>query len=637
MIPRKRFPWGRAMTAVLWLLPAPAILAQPDFRFTPLPLPEPLASYRATAGDNHGPGGVFTDLDRDGYADLVLVTGPEKPTFIYRNVPAAEPGRRTFALAWLLPARPYGSAGAVAGDYDNDGDLDLFLLNHPFHNLLPSHESFTRLDFAPDELWKNLWAETGVLAFENVTAATDPTPEVDDGQHGLAWSEHEGQRLDNSLTAAWSDVDRDGDLDLFVGHHDGTAPGPHENPVAGQRDTLYRNNGDGTFTDVTMAAGVPGFEAADGSYCGPGQCFSSTNAAAFADFDGDGWPDLLVTNKANNPGFDADMLYVNRGVDPSGIWLGFECRTWQTTPPFARASDNAMGVDVADFDNDGDADVYITDVDCKPVGGCDDRPPNDLFKNLLVETGRLDFAEASDDVKAAFSWGAQWLDADLDGWLDLHVATAGFRRDFLYMQEDGRFIDRAAILGVDQRTRGKSDFATDFDRDGDVDLLVLNTSDPETPPYSPPPGSEPLALYENRVPAGSPGHHYLVLELEGDPTLPPAPFLSSRDAIGARVRVTAEIGGPGTALVTQTREVVSGCGNAASTSGMALEFGLGHATYATVEIRWPSGRVTLLGDVAADRYLAVAESAEDGLRPMVTVDRRPLPPVLSGPTLSVPE
>lgn len=545
--------------------------------FEDVTVPSGLAGYGATMGDDHGPGGVFADLDGDGYPDLYLVRalllGPPGTNQLFLNRPGPA-GVRVFVEALgAAGADDAGDAtGAIAADYDNDGDLDLYVLNYD----------------QPNVLYRNRLRETGVLAFEDATPSSDPTPGVPDDQHGVGIAyDPDGVALDNSLTAAWADVDRDGWLDLYVGNHNGFVDDPRgfEGPydVPGRRDVFYRNNGDGTFTEATQSAGVPGWEAADGSIQTVHQRYSSTNAVAFADLNNDGWPDLLVTNKVSGPD-DRDMLYLNCGTDANGVWLGFRAVTYELGDGFGAASPFAMGVDVADVDNDGDLDVYITDWS-DPV-----RPEsegmNDLWLNTLSESGMLGFRLAADtqplfDAPAKLSWGARFQDFDNDGRQDLHVTTSFPFRDYLYMNTGSGFSETAEAMGVARdRRETRANLAGDSDLDGWVDLFVISID------------WLPSALLRNRFAALQPvPMGWLTLRLEGDPH-GPGPWKSSRDAIGARAWVRADLDGDGTidADETQTRELASGTGNAAGTSSLDLAFGLGKAHGALVDIRWPSGR-----------------------------------------------
>ncbi|MGD1917002.1 MAG: FG-GAP-like repeat-containing protein [Phycisphaerales bacterium] len=533
-----------------------------------------LSGYRASMGDDHGPGGVFADLDNDGYPDLyllrALVLAPPGTNQLFLNRPGSDGGRVFVEIPEAAGADNSGPAtGAIAADYDNDGDLDLYVTNFD----------------GPNVLYRNTLIETGTLGFVDATDESDPTPGVADDQHGVGTAFHDGVELDNSLTAAWADVDRDGWIDLYVGNHNGyyKAPGVFEGPfdVPGRRDVLYRNNGDGTFTDITMDAGVPGWEGPAGEQQTAFQRFSSSNAVIFADLDEDGWIDLWVTNKIGGPD-DRDMLYRNRGADAGGQWLGFETATYALPGTFGAASPFAMGIDIADVDYDGDLVAYITDWS-DPV---EPTSPglNDFWLGTMADSASFGFELAIDAAPsyvapAKLSWGAQFQDFDNDGWQDLHVTTSFPFRDYLYMNTGAGFDERAIELGVDRdRREARGSMSADFDRDGWVDLFVVNIDGLAS------------ALFRNELAATSSDHGFATLRLVGDPE-GPGVRRSSLDAIGATVELVADIDGDGVIgpRETQTKIVTSGSSNAASTSSLDLEFGLGLASTAQAFVRWPSG------------------------------------------------
>ncbi|MEM7586739.1 MAG: FG-GAP-like repeat-containing protein [Acidobacteriota bacterium] len=543
-----------------------------------------LSGYAWGTGDKHGPGGAFADLNGDGYPELVLPAGASESNaiLIYRNDP--DFGGRKFTKTVLVSGTSQRSTGIIAGDYDNDGDLDLYVLYHPFNTEFPSSLPAVGNFVAPNKLFRN----NGNLSFTEITAA------------GVADAVEDGIILDNSLTAAWADVDRDGDLDLFVGNHNGfglggtieveetpSDPAHASHMTVGQRDILYLNNGDGTFTDVTVLKRVEGYEdsAGDSIDAADDRWYASTNAVIFGDFNEDGWPDLVVSNKTGNR--VEDMLYLNKGLNDSGLWRGFRTETWKLHDPnapnplldFPETLVAPMGVDAGDFDNDGDLDLYFTTVG-----------HNDLFINRTNELGTFDLERPNHgQLDASFSWGTKWLDVNNDGRLDLHVTTSNSHDDYLYIQDvSGNFTDQAAswqALNPNKDTR--ADLAADYDQDGDLDLFVLNLG-------------APLFL-ENQVDPGT-DQRYLTLELEGDPSLAGAPYRTNSAAIGARAYVT-------TGTTTQMREVVSGSGNAASTSDLSLHFGVDKSTTAQVEVEWPSGRVQNLGSQNTNARLTVTETA----------------------------
>ncbi len=574
-------------------------------------------AYTPQPGDHHAPSGAWVDVNNDFYMDLYLVDGdPQGAGYTNRLYLNVDDGNGNRVFNWwafsqgALPAQQWAYAGdqgdavgAIAADYDNDGDQDIYVVNFD----------------SPNRLYENLFMQIGLPLFVDVSHATDPTPMVNDHEFGVAFAVFGGEILDNSLTAAWADVDRDGDLDLYVGNHNGWIGAPMEGPtlntanftaLPGRRDVLYLSNvaqGSKTFTtDFTMTNSVDGYVAPPpgGGSQTAYQHFSSTNGVLFADFDNDRWPDLLVPNKVGGTptaNTDFDMLYINQ-QQTTGTWNGYQTVTYTLPTPFGNQSAAAMGVDVADFDNDGDMDIYMTDGDNSMGGGS-----NDLWINQKAPNNPLDFVH-SPMLPARFSWGAQFLDVDNDGWQDLHVATHLNRTDFLYWQNPpGTFNNIAAQAGVAQSKNSRGDLSADYDRDGQVDLLVITapTRTSVNPQIWTP---APPTLYRNISATQFPQNGYLHLRLLGDPNAA-GPFKSSLDAIGARVLVTADLNNnsqidPGE---TQYKEVVSGSSNAASTSSLVLEYGIGLAPNATVQVQWPSGAVSNFNNVGRNQCAIVLE------------------------------
>ena len=592
LAPMHRFDRRAGCLAALLLIAlgtAPPATAQPYF--ADVTQAKNLGNFRAIAGDGHGPGGVFTDLTGDGYPELYLITAQMSPSQpganeLYLNVPDGFGGRTYQQLLNHGAEVSLRSNGAVAGDYDNDGDLDLYVINMN----------------QPNVLLQSQWAQTGALGFVDVTASTDPTPSNPPGdtQHGLAISFEQTAQfgpvaLDNSLSAAWSDVDRDGDLDLYVGNHNwwcGGNPQFREGPFSkpGRPDVFYMNNGDGTFQDMTFTMNIYGYDDGSGGFETSQQRYSSTNAVIFADFNNDRWPDLLVSNKAECSS-DRDLLYINQGMNAAGVWLGFSVETYNLG--FGNMTSGAMGVDVGDPDNDGDLDIYLTDTSSGSIGR------NDLWINTWNGTS-LGFVHNDTVFPALWSWGTQWADIDNDGFQDLHVATQIGLPDFLYWNQPPSYPDVAGPVGVAQVKNARGDMSADYDKDGWIDFFVVNDRDGAS------------VLYENRLDSLLPNHHHLTIELIGS-SQSGQRLRSSRDALGARVEVTADLNGNGSIepAERQIREVLSGSSNAASTSSLALELGLRFATTANVVVRWPSGRSTRHNNVAADQCLTITEPLDD--------------------------
>ena len=595
--------------------------------FDNITVPMGLGNYDASAGDVHAPGAVFTDLTNDGYPDLYLMRAGFANE-LWVNVDDLNGGRDFVQVPQNGMAGDTRLAqGAVAADYDNDGDLDIYLINWRADNVL----------------YKNMWVEDNgtapgdptTLFFVDVTALTDPTPLVADDQHGLGRATYDNTAmglgndvLHNSLTAAWADVNRDGLLDLYHGSHDGLAgnPASAEDGQLGERDTLYLNLGNDQFMDITMGppwsvaswTPVTGFENPDGSCCDTNLAnpetpreFSSTNACTFADFNNDRWPDLIVTNKSGAT-IERDMLYLNLGLDQNGNWAGFENVTYTLpggnsgTVGFGTGTPADMGVVAGDLDNDGDVDAYASLGSVNP-SFCDDdsvNGNNPVWINRS-ETGTLLFDRNQALIDGVWSWGVNFVDFDNNGYLDVHVATHSDARDHLYMQTAGRnFTELAKEAGVDQCNAQPSSFGNphaDFDRNGWVDMFVVNRESNITGT------AVSSAFFENTSSALNPNNHWIAFELEGNPQLA-GQLKSTRDAIGARVVVQADLNDNGIIDADETlmREVTSGSGNSATTCSLVLHFGVGLADQVQVQTFWPSGRITS-GTYGVDQYVRLKE------------------------------
>ena len=542
-----------------------------------------LGEIRLSAGHEWGGGGIFTDLDADGYPDLVLPGGPGQPTMIYHNTEGRIPSERVFEGIVLGGSRAYGATGAVAGDYDGDGDLDIYVTTHSATMVSPCVP--TEL-CSPNILYENF----GNMQFFDVTNLT----RVPGQQNGVPntgvshsiWSDDEEPYypvqpivLDNAIAAAWADVDRDGDLDLYVANHDGTMGNPDEDPVTyGQRDILFLNRGDGTFEDATETYGVCGF-----IDCEPdrtsGRLFGSAIAAVFTDLDNDRWPDLIVINKTGGLQ-DRDLYYRNLGEDASGTWRGFEPRPlMRPTQAFSTA------VSLCDSDNDGDVDFF------KSSEGAA------TFYENHASTSDLGFtASLRGDLGSAT--GMAWVDLDNNGLEDMYVGRGNGLNDLILLT---RLSGISAQLPVLTSSTGptKTVLTADYDRDGDMDLFTirLNRVDHPADNYA-------CILWENRI-AEETANGYLSLRLRGNPALTDAPYPSRYDALGARVTLVAMRGHR--AITRQNRMLGSSNGFAASSNDSTLHFGVGEADRIDITIHWPSGRTTSIGGIPPKRFLEITE------------------------------
>jgi hypothetical protein len=486
--------------------------------------------------ESSGAGCVFFDYDDDGDLDIYLVNGRYLETVssargrhlagklknaLYRN-----DGDATFTD--VTEKAGVGDTGfgmaAVAADYDNDGDRDLFVTN-----------------YGRDSLYLN----NGDGTFTDVTEKAGVGSEL--------WS----------LGASFFDFDRDGLLDLYVGGYlvfdpeyrnfyaAEAFPGPLS--YQGQKDILYRNKGDGTFEDVTRATGV---------YSTRGRAMGVTAC----DIDDDGDEDLYVANDGME-----NYLYRNNG---NGSFEEIALRTGTAFGQNGEAT-SAMGPEFGDYDGDGLIDLLVPDM----VYGC-------LYRN----TGKGLFEEKSAEMGIArvlgqyTSWSGNFLDYDHDGVLDVFIVNGDAHHlepeeDTLFRGEGGRpFVDVSAASGPAFKLKavGRGSASGDFDNDGDLDLLVLNLNGP-------------ARLYRND--GGNRGNWIMVRTVG---------TAGNRDGIGARIRVTS--GG-----TTQVRDIRSSSGYL-SQSDPRAHFGVGKSKKVDrIEVRWPSGRTSTLDNVKVNQVITVTE------------------------------
>lgn len=499
-------------------------------------------------------GGVaMFDFDGDGFEDLFFVNGgaiadpmpkgslPDKAPPKYWDRLFRNNGDRTFTDVTEkagLRGTNYGM-GAAVGDYDNDGRPDLYVTGYPTNTL---------------------YHNDGGGKFTEVTAKS--------GTAGGGWS----------TSTCFFDYDRDGLLDLFVARYmqwsfekniwcGGREPGrrsychPDEFPAI--HYLLYRNNGNGTFTDVSDKAG---FVKAPGKGLG----------VAVNDFDRDGWPDLLVANDAT-----AQQLFRNRGngtFEEVGLELGVAYD--EGGQAFA-----GMGADFQDYDNDGWPDIFLNALA---------RQHYSLFRNTKGSFQYFSGRSGIDRITKLHSgWGARLVDFDNDGWKDVFVAQGHVMDNIEMTQPElkylepplmmrnvkGQFEDVSARLGSGFRVATASRGAAfgDLDNDGWPDVVIYCKD------------CDAVVLRNS----GMPGRHWLLVDTEGRS--------SNRDGLGARLRLVSGSG-------AEQHSIVSATGSYCSANDKRVHFGLGsETTVKLLEITWPSGIVQKLENVGVDQVLKVRE------------------------------
>ena len=430
--------------------------------------------------------------------------------------------------------------GASFADYDNDGDSDVLLVRDGTDLLL---------------------ANDGTGHFTDVSVRAGIG---DDNARGM--------------NAAWGDFDGDGHLDVYVVNYmqctgEWKTAGEVVSQVAYYDDTLYHNNGDGTFSDITDRLEHDPGTRDDGATVGAGF------AAAWIDYNSDGHPDLYLANDFVGPSPDHNRLWRNDGPSPSG-WMFTDVSLEAGAALFM----NTMSIGVADVDRDGDWDMALSN-----IGG----------NKLLRNDGNGGFVE---DVQSGIerptqeagydsvTWGSGFYDFNLDGWEDLYMGAGNLQRPpgtpvgvqpnelFLNDGTGNRFLDVSAATGAADTGDTKGVAFADYDLDGDVDMFVVDQG-------------RSTHLFQNNTPRGA--NHWLEVRASGTS--------SDRDGCGATVAVEGR--GP-----PMRRTIPCGSGTTGSSNQPIAHFGLGPATgNVKVSVRWPTGRTQALDDVAVDQLITVEE------------------------------
>lgn len=470
-----------------------------------------------------------------------------------------------------LGAMRYNNGHAVA-DYDRDGDPDIFIV---------ALHSFSLID---SSTWSRLMQNNGDHTFSDVTISAGFGHQyANPGDSGT-----EGQKMG----ASWGDFDNDGYPDLLLTHY--------------RKVELYRNNGNGTFTDITNDAGIQ-------------DCYECYNSSAlWWDYDKDGDLDLYISDWK-----EANRLYQNMGngtfTDQTSLTnLGDQGNTWASMPIDANhdgwpdiylANDyfrnkfylnmngdyfmeattaygledygNGMGITIGDYNLDGYFDIYLTNIFEYAPNALFTAQPSGVFVNDAKEIG-VD--------SAGWAWGTSFFDADLDGDEDLYVVNgheySHHRNKFfrnMWIEGSNHFIDLSAESLADGPEDGMSLTTFDYDDDGDLDMLVTNT---KAPPY----------LYMNLLiqPDMTADKNWLKVELEGT--------ISNRDGLGSVIKLAAN------GKIYQRYHIGAAL---LSQNLLPIHFGLGNAqTVDSLMILWPNSTEEIFYNVPANQTVRVIEQQE---------------------------
>jgi hypothetical protein len=558
----------------------PPVVTPPPIHFEDIARQAGLNDLNVYGGDTHkdyiiettGNGMVIFDYDNDGWPDIFVPNGSTVEGFAAGKAPTSHlyhnnhDGTFTDVTAKAGLLHTGWGQGACVGDYNNDGNLDLFVTY-----------------WGQNVLYRN----NGDGTFTDVTKKAGLTEPRDEWSTGCAFL----------------DYDRDGKVDLFVARYVDfsyeSVPKPGQGQwcqwkgisvmcgprgLRGGTNALYHNNGDGTFTDVSVKAGITK----------PSGYYGFTPLTG--DFDHDGWPDIYVSDDST-----PSILYKN---NKNGTFTDIGAMSGVAYNEDG-AEQAGMGVSAADYLRNGNLDIVKTNFS-------DDTP--DLYLNHGDDNfDDVTFAAGLGNITRWLGWGVAFLDMDNSGWPGIWINNGhvypevdgkglgtSYREPKIvyYNLHDGKFANITANAGaaVSQPHCSRGIAVGDLFNDGRLEVVVNNMN-------------EKPSLYRNFAPVGN----FISLRLVGTK--------SNRAAIGAEV--TLESDGQ------KTYDEVRSGGGFISQSDLRLHFGLGRATKADkITIRWPSGTVDTLSDLKANRFYVVREGA--GVDASKTRDAQPAPAIYAG-------
>lgn len=486
--------------------------------------------------DLYGTGVSVADYDKDGDLDIFVGTQFGIANQLYQNQ-----GNGVFSeVAGALGiSSTYRNRAALWMDYDGDTLLDLILLGDCY-----------RVQGCPEAMSIFVYKQNSSGNFSEVSNS------------GLNFgTKYNISNFDENIVAggmASADINNDGFLDLLI-----TVWGTNG---IGAELTLFKNNGDGTFTDISQVSNLGGIS-------------QSRWQPLFHDFNKDGYLDI----------------YINLDFAPNELWLNNTDETFSNVASTYNADNafNEMGLAAGDYDNDGDIDVYSTNITRVETGEIDTRH-NILLKNDTNSGGNLSFSEVAKDLNidaSDWDWGTTFFDANNDGFLDLAATNGWVERanwplgpSKFWLSVDGlTFTDQSAVSGFNDNLDATTLIAFDLERDGDLDLVqsIKQVSG----------DFKPIRIYENDYSANTNPNNYLVVK--------PRMNGNNHFAIGAVVKITYNVGTIGTRLIT------------AGTSFYGQEpaeafFGLGDNTIVDeIRIEWPDNTITVVNNITANQVIVI--------------------------------
>jgi len=518
----------RVVVLVVSVVCASALVAQTPVVFTDVTAAANLGNTFTGGGTSHSGGAAWVDYNNDLLDDLLITNGTNLQPHFYRNN-----GDGTFTDLSSIFQKPQASleiAGVLYADVENDGDNDiLMIVDRP---MMPGVAGGPNL----------FYVNQGDGTFVEQAA-----------QRGLV--DPLGRR---NNVGGFADFNRDGFIDLFIETWD---PSNLQMQMPGM---MRFNDGAGGFVDVTSRAGAN---------------LNGRNTLGCLVFDSnhDQWPDVYVGNTGEflTPPLNSDVFY----VFDSG--LGKFTDVTANSPGIGDDARAPMGMDVADVDADGYWDLYITDT---PI-----TPPEP--RGNVLYFGRPDGRFSDNRCDAAGvcttnpAWPCKFEDFNLDGWVDLWVGTLDLSNDHLFVNNRNGTFSPSASQAALQGNLARGGTTSDYDGDGDIDIVVVNFS-------------QKSRLIRNDTVAAS---NWLEFKLYGT--------TSNRDAIGAVVTATIERVATTHRVspLTQMRRVTGG-DSAHSQASLIVHFGLAESPHAYVTVRWPSGKIQHFDRVAANQLVLVDES-----------------------------